>query len=443
MPARGYHERARSFPLQREVIVSGEPTDQSQQPDPGSDPSSWGRVDEDGTVHVRTADGERTVGQFAADSPAEALAFYVRRFQALEGQVALLEQRVQQRTVAPEEATRTAQKLRTEIDGASAVGDLAGLVTRLDGLTGAIGMRRQERRAEKALAQRRAAEQKERIVAQAEAVAAGTDWRNGVNRLRDLLTEWKAQPRLDRTTDDALWHRFSGARTAYTRKRKAHFAELDTKRDEAKLVKRRLVAEAEKLQKSTEWGPTSGRYRDLMRDWKAAGPAPRGEEEKLWQAFRAAQDVFFAARDASNAEQDKEFAANAEVKEQLLVEAEALVPVTDLDAAKTALRAIADRWESAGKVPRDRMQELEGRMRRVEQAVRDVEDDRWKRSNPEARARAADTVAQIEASITDLRARRASAEAAGNAKAAADAASAIEMRELWLAEAHKALADFS
>ena len=130
-----------------------------------------------------------------------------------------------------------------------------------------------------------------------------------------------------------------------------------------------------------------------MRQWKAAGPAPRGVDDRLWKRFRAAQDQFFGARDAANAALDQEFAANAEKKEALLVEAEALLPVTDLRAAKESFRDIAERWDAAGKVPRDRMKEPEGRIRKVEQAIRGVEDDQWRWSNLEARARAADTVA--------------------------------------------------
>ena len=261
--------------------------------------------------------------------------------------------------------------------------------------------------------------------------------------MRELLEEWKSLPRLEKSVDDALWRRFSTARTTYTRRRKAHFGELNEKREAARVVKEKLVAEAESLADSTDWGPTAGRYRDLMRQWKAAGPAPRGVDDQLWKRFRAAQDKFFGARDAANAELDKEFAANAEKKEALLAEAEKLVPVTDLRAAKEAFRSIAERWDAAGKVPRDRMKELEGRMRAVEQAIRGVEDDQWRRSNPEARARAADTVAQLESSIADLQAQHDKAVAAGNTKKAADHAAAIEARQAWLAEARKALDEFS
>jgi hypothetical protein len=292
--------------------------------------SEWGRVAEDRTVYVRTADGERPVGQYPEGTPAEALAFYTKRYDELAGSVHLLEQRVQGALVSPEEATEAVKAMRAQVVEANAVGDLTALVGRLDALGPVISVQRQARKAERDEKIAAAKTDKERIVGDAEKIAEGNDWRNGANRLRQLLDEWKALPRIDRSSDDQLWRRFSTARTAYTRRRKSHFAEQNEKRDAARVVKQRLVKEAEGLATSTDWGPTASAYRDLMREWKAAGPAPRDVEDELWGRFRGAQDTFFGARDAAMAAQDSEFAANAEAKEKLLVEAEALVPVTDL-----------------------------------------------------------------------------------------------------------------
>jgi hypothetical protein len=400
-------------------------------------------VAEDGSVFVRTADGERQVGQMPDATAEEALAFYTRRYDDLAFEVQLLEQRVSAGTLGPDEATAAVDQVHHTLEQAQAVGDLAALDARLTALRGTIEQQREKRKAERAKRIGEARTHKERIAGEAETLAEGTDWRNGANRLRELLDEWKALPRIDRSTDDALWRRFSTARTTYTRRRKAHFAELNEKRDAARAVKERLVVEAEELAGSTDWGTTAGKYRELMRRWKAAGPAPRGVDDALWKRFRGAQDQFFGARDAANAKLDEEFTANAEVKEKLLTEAEALLPVTDVRAAKETFRDIAERWDAAGKVPRDRIKDLEGRMRKVEQAIRGVEDDQWKRSNPEARARAADTVAQLESSLAELEEKRAKAEAAGNSKKASETASAIEARQAWLVEARKALDDFS
>ena len=408
-----------------------------------SDARSWGRVDDDGTVYVRTADGERAVGQWPGGDPDEVLAHFVRRYEALAFEIDLLEQRVRSRKLSPEDARTALTQVSASVAEAHAVGDLAALEARVAAVEQLLGEQRMLRRAERARRQDEARVRKEAIAEEAERLAEGTDWRGGADRLRALLEEWKALPRLDKGADDPLWRRFSTARTTFTRRRKAHFAELNEKRQAARETKQKLVKEAESMAGSTDWGPTSGAYRDLMRSWKAAGPAPKDVDEELWKRFRAAQDKFFGARDAAQAAADAEYAANAEKKEAILAEAEALLPVTDLATAKAALRQLAERWDAAGKVPRDRIKELEGRMRKVEQTIRGLEDEAWRRSNPEARARAADTVAQLEASLADLESKRDKALAAGDERRAADHTAAIEARQSWLTEARRALADFS
>ena len=409
--------------------------------------SEWGRVDDDGTVYVKTGDGERAVGSYPAGTPDEALAFFTERFEALSFEVQLLEQRVNSGKLSPEEAAESIKTVRGQVTDANAVGDLAALSARLDALGPVLAAQREARRAEKAEKAAEAKTAKEQIVAEAEKIATGTDWRNGANRLRELLDQWKALPRIDRASDDALWKRFSGARTAYTKARKVHFAEQDEKRQAARVVKERLAKEAEALSTSTEWGPTAGRYRDLMRDWKAAGPAPKDVDDELWKRFRGAQDVFFGARDAANAALDAEFAANAEVKDQLIVELEALVPALesggDLESTKRTFRDLADKWEAAGKVPRDRVKELEGRMRAVENAIRNAEDEQWRRSDPEKSARANDMVTKLEDAIAKVEQDLDKARAAGNDKKVRELEDNLESRRSFLEMARRASADFS
>jgi len=197
------------------------------------------------------------------------------------------------------------------------------------------------------------------------------------------------------------------------------------------------------LATSTDWGATAGQFRDLMKEWKAAGPAPRDVDEQLWKRFRGAQDAFFGARDEANAQLDREFAANAEVKEALLVEAEALVPVTDLEAAKRAFRVIAERWDAAGKVPRERMKELESRIRKVEQTIRGLEDEQWKKSDPEKSARANDMVTKLEEAIAVVEKDLEKARAAGNDKKIQELEENLASRQQFLDTARRASADFS
>ncbi|MGV9774576.1 DUF349 domain-containing protein [Streptosporangium sp. NPDC003464] len=404
----------------------------------------WGRVDDDGTVYVRTAGGERAVGSWQAGEPEEALAYFHRKFDELAGQVTLLEQRVRGTDLPPAQAEATIVKLREAITDAHAVGDLDALLGRLTALTELVAQRREEVKAARDVARAEAKDVKERIVAEAERIADDTThWKTGGERLRQLVEEWKAAERIDRVTEAALWKRLSAARTAFAKRRKAYFAGLDEQREGVRSSKERIVAEAEALASSTDWGATASAYRELMQQWKSAGRASREVEDELWARFKGAQDQFFQARSAVFAERDASLAANAEAKEQLLAEAEKIVPVSDARSARTALRGILERWEAAGPVPREQRDRLEGGLRKIDDAVRKAEEAEWKRSNPEARARAQNTVDQLHKSIEQLEARLAKAQAAGKDKDVKDAQEALNARRSWLDEAERTLAEFS
>ena len=209
-------------------------------------------------------------------------------------------------------------------------------------------------------------------------------------------------------------------------------------------MKERIITEARELATSTQWGPTTGAFRDLMARWKAAGPAPREVDDALWAEFRGIQDGFFSARQSVLSEQDTEFRANQEAKEQLLAEAEAaLLPITDLAAAKAGFRAFLDKFNAIGKVPREQIRSLDSRVKALESAVRNAEEDEWRRTDPEAKARAEETVAMLTAEIAKLTEKIEKAEARGDKSAAAKARDSIATYTTWLDQAKETLADFN
>ncbi len=407
-----------------------------------SDP--WGRVAEDGTVYVRTTEGERVIGSWQAGSPDEALAFFKRKFDSLETEIGLLEQRMTSTDLSAGQAKATIAKLTQAVADAHCIGDLDGLRVRLDALGGTIEQRREEHRAAREQARTEAHEVRERIVAEAERLAAeATHWKAGGERMRQLLEEWKAAPRGDRASESVLWKRLSAARNGFAKRRKAYFAGLEDERAAIRESKEALVARAEELSTSTDWAATASAYRELMRSWKQAGRADRGAEDELWSRFKTAQDAFFAARSQVLDAKDRELREHVVVKEQLLAEAEKLLPVTDPRSARTALRIILERWERAGAVPRDAQDRLEGGLRRVEEALRKAEDSQWRRTNPEALSRARGTVEQIRSAVTQLERQLAKAQAAGDQKAQQRAQEALAARRSWLAEAERTLAELS
>jgi hypothetical protein len=417
---------------------------------PGADPATFGRVDDEGTVWVRTGTTERAVGSYPGASAQEALAYFVRKYEEVVAQIDLFAQRLAAADMTPAETESGVARLREAVREPNVVGDLAALSARVESLAPVVAARRRAADESRAQAREQARARRAALVEKAEQLAAvppeKTQWRTDGQTMKDLFESWRTEQRgdgkLDRRSEDELWKRFSRARTAFDRKRRQYFAQLDETQGEAKTAKEKLVKEAEALQGSTDWGPTAQSFKRLMDRWREAGRANRKDDDALWQRFRAAQDAFFAAKHAAQAEQDSEFAANLKVKLALLAEAEALLPVRDLAAAKSALRDIQERWESAGKVPRADLDQIERRMRSVEQSVRDADDRRWQSTNPEARARAQSAVDQLESAIADLEKDLAQARAAGKAKRVADAEASLAARREWLEQARKALKDF-
>ncbi|EWT06750.1 ATPase [Intrasporangium chromatireducens Q5-1] len=412
--------------------------------------AAFGRVDENGVVHVRTKEGEHEVGSYPGASPEEALTYFARKYDELYANAVLLEQRLAQPEVPSKDVADALKKLAEQVDDAAVVGDLDALRAKLDEIQSGIAQKRNVEQEARAAAKAQAKVEREAIVEQAEAIAEQPEnkiqWKQSGARMRELLDEWKqhqrSATRLDRDTEAALWQRFSGARNRFDKARRAHFATLDATHAEAKASKERLVAEAERLSTSTDWSATAGAYKRLMDDWRRAGRASRSDDDQLWARFKAAQDAFFAAKDQVVAAEEEQFRGNLGVKEELLKEAEALLPVTDLEQAKSSLRSIQDRWDAAGKVPRADMERIEKSLRRVEQAVRDADEKRWKSSNPEVAARAQGMVDQLERAVADLEADLAKAESSGNESKIRKAREALDARRAWLEQAKTAASEF-
>ncbi len=407
------------------------------------------RVSEDGHVFVIIDGTEHPVGQYPDATAEEALAYFVRKHDEVVSSLMLLEQRVVAKAPSSD-MNKTIDHLAATVAERAMVGDIPALEARIENARTAVAeLVALERKANEEL---RATElaAREAIVAEAETMAAldpsTVQWKQGSNRMNDLFDAWKSAQksgvRLGRSTEDNLWKRFRGARTTFDRHRRAYFSQLDASNAEAKGTKESLIARAEELSHSSDWGATAGEYRRLMDEWKVSKRASRKDDDALWARFRAAQDVFFEARAAANAAIDEEFGANLVVKDALLVEAKALLPIKDLVSVKKSLDSIRERWEAAGKVPRADMQRVESSLRQVEEAVRSAEDEQWRRSNPETKARSNSMLTQLEDAITGLEEDLAKAKTKGVESKIKSAQEALDARRLWLETLQKSAADF-
>ena len=414
------------------------------------DPAKFGRVDENGTVYVRTNDGEKVVGSYPGKTAEEALAYFVRKFEIVASEVALLAARIISGAMVPEDAHDAVRKLRNQVEHLNGVGNLEALRSSLEQIPPLIDEHRPAYEAKKAAeAEAKAAKRaaaltaKEAIVTEAESLVESTNWKATGERLKVLLDEWKKAPRLDKKSDSDLWKRFSSARNKFDKRRRTHFASLTAQQSQVKSTKERIVSEAESLVNSTDWVATARRYKALMDEWKATGRGKKNDDAKLWTRFKAAQDAFFAAKNADLEKRGESMAANLEKREAIVVEIEALLPISNLDETKRKYRDLRNKLSKIGMVDRKKRGALDKRVDVVEMTIKEAEQEQWRRSDPGARARANDVVNQLMAAVADYEAKASRAEAAGDSKKAAEHREAAAARKMWLSEAQKGLADFT
>ena len=413
------------------------------------DPAKFGHVGEDGTVFVTTPEGDRPVGSYPGKSHEEALAYFVRKFESVASEVALLAARIKSGAMVPSDAHAAVSKLKEQIANLNGVGDLVTLAKSveqipdlIEGHKAAYEAKKASEAAAKEQKRLEAAAVKEKLVTEAESLALSESWKSTGDRLKVLLDEWKNAPRLDKKTDAELWKRFSSARNKFDKRRRTHFAQLENQSAAVAQSKNAIIEEAKQLAHSKDWLATANRFKELMDAWKAAGRGKKNVDTKLWDEFKTAQDTFFAAKKADLEKRQGTMAQNLSKREELISQFEALLPVSDVKGAKKKFHDLHDKWERIGMTERNKRAALEARLERVKTEIDSLHEEVARRSDPTAIAHANSVVQGLLDAIANYEKQAAKAEAAGQTAKAMVAREAAAARKAWLSEAQKGLADF-
>ena len=403
------------------------------------DPAKFGRVGEDGTVYVITPTGDRAVGSYPGKSPEEALAYFVKKFEMAASEVALLAARIRSGAMVPSDAHEAVNKLRTQITELNGVGDLANLASSLEKIPALISEHEGAYQARKVEAEAI----KEKIVAEAESMIDSVAWKVTTARLKELLDEWKKAPRLDKKVDAALWKRFSSSRNKFDKRRRIHFSNLDSEQKKVASTKEVIVKEAESLANSREWLNTAKRYKELMDQWKASGRGKKSADTALWNRFKTAQDTFFKAKNADMDKRKNSMVENLAKREAMIVEFEALLPISDFRSAKNKFYDLMGKWQKIGMTDRKKRSTFDARIKKIEDEINELERNFQRKSDPSAKAQANKVVQGLAEAIENYEKQAAKAEAAGQTAKAMVAREAAAARRGWLEQAQKGLTEFT
>jgi hypothetical protein len=406
--------------------------------------TDFGRVENDGTVLVKMPDGsEKQVGQWAAGDPNDGLAFYIRKYHEIENELSLALQRLKEGKGNADAVFKLIERVKTSLETPNFVGDISILSTKIEELQVLAAVKKAEFSAAKAIAKEKAMEKRNQLVEEAEKLINSKQWKVTTQRFKEIVEEWKKLPHGAKSEEQALWKRFSAARSAFDKTRRQYFSTLESGRKEASKIKSEIVTQAKAIADSKEWNDTANKFRNLMAKWKSAPILERKEEQKLWKEFKLAQDVFFAARTAALSVLDEEHSKNLEAKKVLAEKAEKILPITDIKSARQALKPIQEEWSKIGHVSRKDKDKIEARLKAVEEAIRNAEKNELNRTDPAKSARAQSTMELIEAKLIKTEKERESALSSGDTKKAEKLALTIESQKMLLEATKTALADFT
>ena len=406
--------------------------------------TDFGRVENDGTVLVKMPDGsEKQVGQWAAGDPNDGLAFYIRKYHEIENELSLALQRLKEGKGNADAVFKLIDRVKTSLETPNFVGDLNILSSKIEELQVLAAVKKAEFSAAKAIAKEKAMEKRKQLVEEAEKLINSKQWKVTTQRFKEIVEEWKKLPHGAKSEEQALWKRFSAARSAFDKTRRQYFSTLESGRKEASKIKSEIVSQAKAIADSKEWNDTANKFRNLMAKWKSAPILERKEEQKLWKEFKLAQDVFFAARTAALSVLDEEHSKNLEAKKVLAEKAEKILPITDIKSARQALKPIQEEWSKIGHVSRKDKDKIEARLKAVEEAIRNAEKNELNRTDPAKSARAQSTMELIEAKLIKTEKERESAISSGDTKKAEKLALTIESQKMLLEATKTALADFT
>ena len=406
--------------------------------------TDFGRVENDGTVLVKMPDGsEKQVGQWAAGDPNDGLAFYIRKYHEIENELSLALQRLKEGKGNADAVFKLIERVKTSLETPNFVGDISILSTKIEELQVLAAVKKAEFSAAKAIAKEKAMEKRKQLVEEAEKLINSKQWKVTTQRFKEIVEEWKKLPHGAKSEEQALWKRFSAARSAFDKTRRQYFSTLESGRKEASKIKSEIVSQAKAIADSKEWNETANKFRNLMAKWKSAPILERKEEQKLWKEFKLAQDVFFAARTAALSVLDEEHSKNLEAKKVLAEKAEKILPITDIKSARQALKPIQEEWSKIGHVSRKDKDKIEARLKSVEEAIRNAEKNELNRTDPAKSARAQSTMELIEAKLIKTEKERESAISSGDTKKAEKLALTIESQKMLLEATKTALADFT
>ncbi len=197
---------------------------------------------------------------------------------------------------------------------------------------------------------------KELLCEEAEKIADGeyktsSEWRKKTEEMNELMTLWRLIGFAPKKYNNQIFERFITARKKFFERKNEFFQNLGEELEKNLELKKELIAKAEEIKESTDWGKATKICIDLQNKWKDIGPVPNAVKDEIWEQFKNACNYFFDRKREYYATRKERELENLKKKEELIEKIKNYKPSDDPEENLKALQQFKSEWTEIGFVP--------------------------------------------------------------------------------------------
>lgn len=187
-------------------------------------------------------------------------------------------------------------------------------------------------------------------------------------QLQRYHEEWKEIGPVPQDKRDEIWERFKTTTDKINERRREHYTSLSKDQDTNLLAKTALCEKAEQLASMEidnlkDWQDKTREVNEVFKVWKTIGPAPKKENDEVWEKFKTYLNGFFANKKEFFSKIKQEQLNNFNIKLDIVKQAEALKDSTDWRKTSQELITLQKEWKNIGPVPRKHSDKIWKRFR--------------------------------------------------------------------------------
>jgi hypothetical protein len=194
-------------------------------------------------------------------------------------------------------------------------------------------------------------------------VESGKTDKAAFERLKEIQTKWKEAGQIAPQQSEGLYESYKALLDRFYSQKNIENELLDLDRKRNLVAKLELCDKAEKLAEVLNINEAVAQLNRFHEEYKAVGPAPKEDQEAIWQRFKLASDKVYERKRNTVEEIKKEQAANMKLKQELCLKIEVYpefvsTKIGEWNTKTQEILALQDEWEKVGPAPREVAKDL-------------------------------------------------------------------------------------